>query len=154
QAHLRARVRVETDLVLAREARVAEILRRRPGRLQHAFEGKIAETIGTQVALDLVHPMAGADQLLARRRVDSVVAGPLDGRGGDAHVPLSRARRPHHLHDLPARGAADDGIVDDHDALAIEYFAVWVQFDLDAEVSDALLGLDERPAHVMVPDEA
>src|SRR5262245_5704000 len=80
QAHLRPRVRIEADLVLAREARVAETLRRRAGGFQHAFEREIAEAVGAQVALDLVHPMARADELLARRRVDPVVARPLDGR--------------------------------------------------------------------------
>src|SRR6266542_165134 len=144
---------VESDLVLPREAGVAEVGWVVAGRLQHAVERKVAERVRAEVLLDLRHLVARADQLLAGRRVDAVVARPLDGRRRDPHVYLAGARGPHHLDDLAARGAADDGVVHDHDALAVEHLTVRVELDLDAEVPDALLGLDERPPDVVVAHE-
>ena len=67
---------------------------------------------------------------------------------------LPRARGPDHLDDLAAGGAAHDGVVDDHDALAVQDLAVRVELHLDPEVADALLRLDEGTAHVVVADEA
>src|SRR4029453_3430624 len=90
---------------------------------------------------------------LARRRVDTVVTRPLDGRRGDAHVDLARARRPDHLVVCRAGGAAHDGVVNYYDALPRQHLAVGVELDLDPEVPDALARLDERPAHVVVADE-
>src|SRR5215813_1923421 len=145
---------VEPDLVLPGEARVTEMTGVVARGLEHAVQREIAERIGAEVPLDLLHLVAGPDELLARRRVDAVVARPLDGRGGDAHVHLAGARRPHHLDDLAARRPAHDGIVHDHHALARQHLAVGVELDLDAEVADALLRLDERASYVVVAHEA
>src|SRR6266545_5398993 len=134
---------VEADLVLPREAGVAEVGRVVAGGLEHAVQGEVPERVGAEIALDLGHLVARADQLLARRRVDAVVAGPLDGRRGDPHVHLPGARRAHHLDDLAAGRPANDRVVHHDDALARQHLAVRVELDLDAEVPDALLGLDE-----------
>ena len=58
------------------------------------------------------------------------------------------------MHDLPARRAAHDRVVDQDDALAFEDAAHRVQLDAHAEVPDRLLRLDERAADVVVADEA
>ena len=50
--------------------------------------------------------------------------------------------------------SADDGVVDEDDALAFKEIVHRVQLEADAEVPDALLGLDEGAADVMVADEA
>src|SRR6266511_6048815 len=144
---------VEADLVLPREAGVAEVGRVIAGGLQHAVQREVAERVRTEILLDLRHLVARPDQLLAGRRVDAVVAGPLDGRRRDAHVHLAGPGRPHHLDDLAARGAADDRVVHDDHALAVEHLAVRVELDLDPEVTDALLGLDEGAPDVVVADE-
>ena len=50
------------------------------------------------------------------------------------------------------RGAPDDGVLDDDDLLALEQFPHRVELDPDPEIPHGLGGLDEGPAHVMVPD--
>src|SRR2546428_2262514 len=94
---------LDADLVGAGEAGVTEARGIAARRLQHAVERQIAERVGAQVAADLLDVVAGPDQLLARRRVDSVVKPPLDRprpephmgpsgppRAGPAHAPSAR----------------------------------------------------------------
>src|SRR5213592_3123595 len=100
EVELRRGVGLDADLVGAGEARVTEACRIAAGGLQHAVEREVAERVGGEVATDLVHLMARGDQLLARRRVDAVVARPLDRRRRDAHVDLARAGAAQHAHDL------------------------------------------------------
>src|SRR5262249_28967959 len=145
---------VEADLILPGEAGVTEVAGVVTGGLEHAVQRKIAERISAQVPLDLLHLVAGADELLARGRIDAVVARPLDGRGGDTHVHLARPGRPPHLDDLPAGGPAHDGVVHHDHALARQHLAVGVELHLDAEVPDALLRLDECAPDVVVAHEA
>src|SRR5215813_13019135 len=85
---------VEADLILTCEARVAEVGRVVARGFQHAVEGEVAERVGAQVTLDLAHLVARPDELLARGRVDAVVAGPLDRRRRDPHVHLARISSP------------------------------------------------------------
>src|SRR5689334_6691461 len=106
-------VGLDADLVVAGEARVAEVARIVAGGLQHSVERQIPERVGAEVAADLVDVVAGADELLAGGRVDAVIARPLDRRRRDAHVNLPRARSADHANDLAARGAAHDRVVDD-----------------------------------------
>ena len=60
----------------------------------------------------------------------------------------------HHANQLAAGGAADDGVVDQDDALALENGAYRIQLEFDAKISHALAGLDERPPHVVITDQA
>src|SRR5215470_2018673 len=130
---------VEADLILPGEAGVTEVAGIVTRGLEHAVQREIAERICANVPLDLLHFVAGADELLASGRINAVVARPLNGRGGDAHVHLARTGRPHHLDDLAAGGAAHDGVVHDDHALARQHLAVGVELHLDPEVPDALL---------------
>ena len=66
---------------------------------------------------------------------------------------FARARLPHHAHDLAAGGAAHDGIVHQHHALAFQQMPHRVQLQLHAEIADGLRGLDERAAHVVIADQ-
>ena len=66
---------------------------------------------------------------------------------------LFRARAPDHLDDLAHGSAAHDGIVDDDDPLAIQNAGNGIVFYARAEIPDALGGLDEGAAYVMVADE-
>src|SRR6267142_498507 len=127
---------IEADLVLPREAGVTEVGRVVAGGLQHAVQREVAERVRAEILLDLRHLVARADELLAGRRVDPVIAWPLNGRRRDAHVHLAGTRDPHHLDDLAARGAADYRVVHHHHALAVEHLAVRVELHLDAEVPD------------------
>ena len=69
-------------------------------------------------------------------------------------VDLRGAGFAHHAHDLAAGGAADDGIVDQDDALAFEQRAHGIELELHAEIADGLLRLDERAADVVIADQA
>src|SRR4029077_21298324 len=68
QLELRQFLGLEADPVLAGEARVTELIRVRPGGLQHALEREIAEGVRAQVPLDLVDLVARAGQLAAGPR--------------------------------------------------------------------------------------
>src|ERR1700693_3265741 len=93
---------LQADLVLAREAGVAEVGRVVAGGLQHAGQREGAKRVRAEILLHLRHLVARPDQLLAGRRVDAVIAGPLDGRRRDADVHLAGPRRPGHLGGLSA----------------------------------------------------
>ena len=67
---------------------------------------------------------------------------------------LSGAGAAHHADDFAAGGAANDGVVNEDDALAFEQIVHGVELEADAEVADALLGLNEGAAHVVIADEA
>src|SRR5215468_7239080 len=60
---------VEADLILPGEAGMTEVAGVVARGLEHTVEGEIAERIGAEVAFDLPHLVAGADELLARRCV-------------------------------------------------------------------------------------
>ena len=92
-------------------------------------------------------------QLLALGRVDPVEAGMRGGRRRDAHVDRAGAGGAHHLHDLERGGAADDGIVHQHDPLARQHGPVGVVLQLDPQVADLLARLDEGPPDVVVADD-
>jgi hypothetical protein len=59
----------------------------------------------------------------------------------------------HHADDLAAGGAAHDGIVHQHDALALEQVAHRVELELDAEIANRLRRLDKRAPDVVVADQ-
>src|SRR4030095_511020 len=127
---------VEADLVLSGKARMAEVARVIAGGLEHPVQREVAERVRGEVALDFRHLVTRPDQLLSGRRVNGVIARPLDGRRRDAHVHLAGPRRAHHLDDLAAGGAADDGIVHHDHALARPPLAVWSALSLAREVPD------------------
>ena len=60
----------------------------------------------------------------------------------------------HHLHDLHARRAAHDRIVDQHDALARDDRAIGVVLEANAEFADRLGRLDEGASDVVIADDA
>src|SRR5262249_30873025 len=102
-------------------------------RFLQSFERKIGERVGSDVLADLFHALVGGDELVLRRRVHTVEAG-RDGRWArDAHVHLFGPRVAHHADDLTAGGAAHDGVVDQHHALALEQRAHRVQLELHSE---------------------
>src|SRR5437899_2118598 len=153
QPELGTRLGPDPDLVVAGEARVTELCGVAARRFEHAFQREVAERIGADVAADLLDAVAGPDQLLPRRRVDAVEARPLDRRRRDPHVDLAGTGAPDHPHDLAAGRPAHDGVVDDDHPPAFQHLAHRVELHLDAEVTDALLGLDERAPDVVVADQ-
>src|SRR5262245_33810741 len=154
QRELGTRLGPDPDLVVAGETRVTELSRGAARGLQHAFSRELAERVGADIAASVLDAMARSDQLLPRGCVDPVVAGPLDRRGRDPHVDLAGAGAPDHPHDLAARRSTHDGVVDDDHPPTFQHLAHRVELHLDPEVTDALLGLDERPANIVIADEA
>src|SRR2546421_12105908 len=104
-------VRLDADLVGTGEAGVTEARGIAAGRLEHSLQGEIAERVGAEITADLLDVVAGPDQLLARGRVDAVVARPLDGRRRDPHVDLARTPPAQHPHDLAAPPAPPGPVV-------------------------------------------
>src|SRR5262249_42283121 len=79
-------------------------------------EARIREAVGLEILPDFFERVGRRNQLRPPRRVDAVEAWRDGRRAADAHVDFARASVPHHLHQLAARGAAHDGIVDEDDA--------------------------------------
>ena len=67
---------------------------------------------------------------------------------------LARARRAQHLHDAPARRAAHDRVVHQHDALAAHVARHGVELRAHADLAHALIRLDERAADIAVLRQA
>ena len=65
---------------------------------------------------------------------------------------FARAGITHHLNDLLAGRAANDGIVHQHHALALDHAAVGIVLQLHTHVTDGIGRLDEGAAHIMVAD--
>ena len=72
----------------------------------------------------------------------------------NAHMHFLGAGLAHHLHDLHRGRAAHHAIVDQHDALALDLTFIGAVLQLDAELSDALLWLDEGAADIVIADDA
>ena len=88
------------------------------------------------------------------RRIHAIKAGRNRRRTGDAHVDFLRAGAANHADNLAAGGAADDGIVDQDDALALKQAAHRIQLQLHAEIAHALAGLDKSASHIVIADQA
>ena len=60
----------------------------------------------------------------------------------------------HHLHDLHRGRAAHDGVVDQHDPLAVDDRAIGAVLEPHAELADVLARLDEGAPDIVVADDA
>src|SRR5690242_13047984 len=121
------------------------------------FEGRkreIAERVRAEEFADFFGRVGGGDQLFACRSVHAVVTGRNRGRATNAHMDFPGAGVADHADDFAAGGAADDGIVHQHDALALDEAAHGVELELNAEIADGLRGLDERAADVVIANQA
>src|SRR5690242_15135262 len=66
---------------------------------------------------------------------------------------FARAGSANHAHNLAAGRAANNGIINEHDALAFDEMANRVQFELDTEIANRLRRLDESAPYVVVANE-
>src|SRR5690242_20440861 len=64
-----------------------------------------------------------------------------------------RARLTDELNERPTGGAPYDGVVHDDDLLTLQYFPDGIELDLDLGHPAGLGGVNERPPHIMVPDQ-
>ena len=122
--------------------------------LVDAVDREEGEAVGADELPHLFQRAMGGEQLVLVRRVDAVEIGMGDGRARNAHMHFACAGLAHHLHDLYRGRAAHHAVVDQHDALALDLKFVGAVLELDAELPDALLGLDEGAAHIMIADDA
>ena len=67
---------------------------------------------------------------------------------------LLRAGLSHHLHDFYRGRPTNDGIVDEHDPLAVDNRAVGAVLEAHPELADVLARLDEGTPHIVVADDA
>src|SRR4029079_3201636 len=101
-----------------------------------------------------VDRMSRSNQFGTARCIDAVEAWRNRRRATDSKVHFARAGCLDHLHNLPARGAAHEPIIEENHTLPFEDAADRIQLHLDAEVPDRLLRLNECPPDVMIADEA
>ena len=123
-------------------------------RLAQPLEREVAQRVGGDVAGDLVGRVGGGDELLARRRVDAVVAGPAWWAGLEMRRCTSRA--PAALSILTIFREVVPRTIESSTTttrLPLSTCAHRRQLQLHAEVADGLLRLDERAAHVVAADE-
>src|ERR1700722_4101662 len=122
--------------------------------LAQGGERNVAERIRAEEFANFFGSVRGGDKFFARRRVHAVVAGRDGGGTTDAHVDFAGASFADHADNFAAGGAADDGIVNENDALAFDESADGIEFQLHAEIADGLRWLDERAADVVIANQA
>src|SRR6185369_17067454 len=123
-------------------------------RRDHSFKRQVTERIGLDELPDLLDTHLRRDQFRLVRRVDAVVTRTNRRRTTDAHVNLFRTRFSDHAYDFFRRRAADDRVVDQNHAPAVDQIAHRVELDAHAERADRLPRLDERAANVMIAHES
>ena len=98
--------------------------------------------------------MTACDEVLAGVDVRPKIAGIEKGRRGHAHMNLRCAGLADELYNVGAGSAADDGIVDQHHALATDGGGDGVELDVDRFFPLALLRLDKGAGDILVFNEA
>ena len=116
--------------------------------------GQVAQRIRADDLIDLLHGAAGGDQQLLVRNVGAEIAGIFEGRGRHAEVDLRCTGVPQQLDDAGRGGAAHDGVIHQHDPLALDGAGYDVQLDAHTVLALLLAALDEGAANVFVLDEA
>ena len=84
-----------------------------------AVDGNEVQLVDADVFLNLFLTEGRRNEFLADRRIDAVEAGIFDRRCRNAHIDFLGTGFPQELTDDAARRAADDGVVDHDDALAL-----------------------------------
>src|SRR5262249_20557697 len=106
--------------------------------------------VRAEEAADFFRSVGRSDELFFGWSVDTVVARRDRRWTTDADVDFGGAGFAYHANDFARGGAANDGVVDQNDALALDEAAHRVELKLDAEVADRLRGLDEGAADVVI----
>src|SRR5580692_4973033 len=114
----------------------------------------VAERVRAEKLANFFGGIRGSDELFPCGRIHAVIAWRNRGRAADAHMDFAGARFPNHAHDFPAGRAADDGIVDENDALAFNETANRIEFQFHAKIANSLRRFDERATDVVIADQA
>ena len=124
------------------------------GQLHHVAEAEIAERIHTDDFSDLLNRVVVGDELVFVVNIRAVVTFGHKGRRADPHVDLLRAGLAQQVDGAAAGGAPDDGVIDQHHALALHHGADGVQLDIDLIFPHILRGRNKGAADVFVLDKA
>ena len=147
-------VAAKTQRVLARIARGTVFGTRALHGLEQSRQAQVCHRVGLDVFAGFFNRVTRRDQFLPIGRVDTVETRRNSRRATDSEVHFAGAGGAHHLDDLAARRAADDGVVDQNDSLATQQLLDRIQLHLDTEVTDRLPRLDKGPPHVVVPNQS
>src|SRR6202008_2977616 len=94
------------------------------------------------------------EQLFPVRGIAAIEAGMRGWRAWDREMTFRGAGIANQLDDLLRSRPAHDRIVHQHDALSLQNRSIWIVLEPDAEMANALRGLDESAANIMVADDA
>src|SRR5919204_913489 len=120
------------------------------GGAHHSFYVEITEAIHAEIFTDVFHRHLIGDQFFWIGEVDTVVAGEPMRRTTHAHVHFLCAGLAQVDHARARGRAADDRVVDDHNAFPGDQFLDQVQFHPHIEIADELARLQKRAADVVV----
>ncbi len=130
---------------------IASLVAHRPIDAVHRQE---LEGVGADESPHFLEIAGGGEQLVLIGRIDAVEIWMRDGRARNAHMHFAGPGLAHHLHDLHRGRAAYHAVVQEHDTLTPDLRLVGAVLQLDAKLTDALLGLDEGAADIVVTDDA
>ena len=116
--------------------------------------GQVAQGIGPDDLIDLLHIAARGHQQLLVGDVGAEVAGVFERGGRDPEVDFLCTGIPQQLDDAGGGGAAHDGVIHQHDPLALDGAGHHVQLDAHAVFALLLAALDKGAADVFIFDEA
>src|SRR4030095_6173174 len=120
---------------------------------RQALDRNEGETVGVDVARHFLDVHLAGDELRTLRRIDAIEAAELGRRRGDAHVNLPRPGLAPPLDDLHRSRAANDTVVDEHDALALDQRSIGVVLELHPKVPDVLARLEKGPPNIVGTDD-
>ena len=126
---------------------------RSTGGRDHSLEIEIADGIGAEIFSDFVHRALVGEKLFGIGKVDAVIAGKFVRRTTDAHVNFLRAGLSQGDYSRAGRRAAHDRVIHDNHAFALHGLHDEIQFHAHIEVANALGGLDEGAADVVIANE-
>ena len=140
--------------ILAGEAGGAETAFCVLGQLHHMLGGQVAQGISPDDLIDLLHIAARGHQQLLVGDVGAEVAGIFERRCRHHEVYLGGTGVPQQLDDAGRGGAAHDGVIHQHDPLALDGAGHDVQLDADAVLALLLAALDKGAADVLIFNKA
>ena len=118
------------------------------------LNAQIAQRVRPDQLVDLLDGVAGGNQVLLVGNVGAEVARVGERRRTDPVVYLGSTGLAQQADGAGARRAADDGVIDQHNALALDRGRDGVQLDAHAALALGLAALNEGAAYIFVLDKA
>ena len=118
------------------------------------LNAQIAQRVRPDQLVDLLNGVAGGNQVLLVGNVGAEIARVGERRRTDPVVYLGSTGLAQQADGAGARRAADDGVIDQHNALALDRGRDGVQLDAHAALALGLAALNEGAAYIFVLDKA